>query len=113
MEAKQLFDQINTYFGFKIPLMSFEVFRVMLQSFQNNDVVCGFGLLDPKRYHLYHATGILIQAAILLKKKTFIYDEDTAQWYELVFTNRKPRKKERRSVNVLFDHLSASTKHSN
>ena len=81
MEAKDVFDQINAYFGFKIPLVSFDVFQVMLQTFQNKHVVCGFGLLDPKRYHLYHVTGILIQASILLKKKTFVYDENTEQWY--------------------------------
>ena len=92
MQAKDLFDQINVYFGFKIPLISLEVFQVMLQTFQNEDVVCGFGLLDPKRYHLYHATGILIQAAILLKKKTFVYDEDTEQWYVARLYQQKTKK---------------------
>ena len=92
MEAQALFDQINSYFGFKIPLMSFEVFQQMLQMIENDAVVCGFGLLDPKRYHLYHATGILIQAAILLKKKTFIYDEDTAQWYVARLYQQKTKK---------------------
>jgi len=82
MEAKQLFDQINTYFGFKIPLLKFEVFQHRLQLIENEEVVCGFGLLDPKRYHLYDTTGVLIQACILLKKKTFVYDEDTEQWFE-------------------------------
>jgi len=92
MEAKQLFDQINSYFGFKIPLLKFEVFQQMLQMIENDDVVCGFGLLDPKRYHLYHTTGILIQAAILLKKKTYVYDEDTAQWYVVRLYQQKTKK---------------------
>ena len=62
MEAQALFDQINSYFGFKIPLLKFEVFQQMLQMIENDAVVCGFGLLDSKRYHMYHATGILIQS---------------------------------------------------
>jgi len=92
MEAKQLFDQINSYFGFKIPLLKFEIFQYWLQTFQNDDVVCGFGLLDPKRYHLYDTTGIMIQAAILLKKKTFVYDEDTEQWYVARLYQQKTKK---------------------
>ena len=48
MSAKDVFEQINTYFGFKIPLVPFDVFQVMLQTFKNENVVCGFGLLDPK-----------------------------------------------------------------
>ena len=92
MSAKDVFDQINTYFGFKIPLVPFDVFQVMLQTFKNEDVVCGFGLLDLKRYHLYHATGVMIQAAILLKKKTFVYDEDTEQWYTARLYQQKTKK---------------------
>jgi len=92
MEAKDIFEQINTYFGFKIPLAKFEVFQLMLESVQKADVVCGFGLLDPKRYHSYHVTGILIQASILLKKKTFVYDEDTEQWYAARLYQQKTKK---------------------
>jgi len=92
MEATQLFDQVNAYFGFKIPLIPLEVFKAGLQTFQNETVVCGFGLLDPKRNHLYHSTGILIQAAILLKKKTYVYDEDTEQWYVARLYQQKTKK---------------------
>jgi len=92
MDAKQLFDQVNSYFGFKIPLLKFEVFQHRLQQIENAEFVCGFGLLDPKRYHLYDTTGVLIQAAILLKKKTFVYDEDTEQWYAARLYQQKTKK---------------------
>ena len=92
MEAKQLFDQVNSYFGFKIPPLKFEAFQQILPMIENAEVVCGFGLLDPKRYHLYDSTGILIQAAILLKKKTFVYDEDTEQWYVARLYQQKTKK---------------------
>jgi len=81
MDAKQLFEQVNTYFGFKIPLLQFKIFEYWYQEFQHDPVVCGFGLLDPKRTHLYDTIGVMIQAAILLKKQTYVYDEETEQWY--------------------------------
>ena len=89
MEAKQLFDQVNTYFGFKIPLVSFDFFQQILSEFKHENIVCGFGLLDPKHIHLYHATGVMVQAAILLKKKTYVYDEETEQWYVARFYRTK------------------------
>ena len=92
MDAKQLFDQVNSYFGFKIPPLKFEAFHQILPMIENEEVVCGFGLLDPKRYHLYHSTGILIQACILLKKKTFVYNEVTEQWYVARLYQQKTKK---------------------
>ena len=92
MDAKQLFDQVNSYYGFKIPLLKFEVFQQILPMIENAEIVCGFGLLDPKRYHLYNSTGILIQACILLKKKTFVYNEVTGQWYVARLYQQKTKK---------------------
>ena len=92
MDAKQLFDQVNSYFGFKIPPLKVEAFQQILPMLENEVTVCGFGLLDSKRYHLYDSTGILIQACILLKKKTFVYDEDTEQWYVARLYQQKTKK---------------------
>ena len=92
MEAKQLFDQVNTYFGFKVPLISFEVFQSWLPIIENYKVVCSIGLLDSKRTHLYDVPGVLMQAAILLKKKTYVYDEDTEQWYVARLYQQKTKK---------------------
>ena len=92
MEAKTLFNQVNAYFGFKIPLVSFDIFQQVLSEFKHENIVCGFGVLDHKQTHLYDMTGVMVQAAILLKKKTYVYDEETQEWYIARFYRNKKGK---------------------
>jgi len=80
-EAKDVLQETFDRLGFKIPLVPFEPFYIRFQLFSNADVVYGFGILDKDRRHLYDSQGVMIQASILLEKKSYVYDEVKKQWY--------------------------------
>ena len=93
-QAKDVLEEAHRRLGFKIPLFPFEPFYTRFQLFSNADVVYGFGILDKDRRHLYESPGVMIQASVLLDKKTYVYDEDKKQWYVARVYKQKNKKGE-------------------
>lgn len=85
------FSRITIHKTTDVFLENFPVYT-RFQLFSNADVVYGFGLLDKDRRHLYDSQGVMIQAAILLEKKTYVYDEDKKQWYVARIYKQKNKK---------------------
>jgi len=93
-QAKDVLQETNRCLGFKIPMVPFESSYTRFQLFSNADVVYGFGLLDKDRRHLYGSQGVMIQASLLLDKKTYVYDEHKKQWYVARIYKQKNKKGE-------------------
>lgn len=78
--------------GFKIPFFKFEPFYSGYHHFQHTKVVFGFGNMDCRRRYLYGWQGVMVQVSLLLKKKVYVYDEDSQQWYVAKIYEKRGKK---------------------
>ena len=91
-EARAVLQEAFQRCGFKIPFLKFEPFYSGYHHFQDTKVVFGFGIMDCRRRHLYGRQGVMIQVSLLLKKKVYVYDEDSQQWYVAKIYEKRGKK---------------------